>query len=142
MNKTNINSRCWGMMLFLLIWLPINGLAQTKTFEMVVEKIDGTELTFNITDYYPTLQYQYGGEDGINTIEIRDTNGYTNLPCPEIKRIYTREITSGIYDMMSVDDKLYDVYDLNGRKIKAKVTSTEGLPNGVYIINHKKKVIK
>jgi hypothetical protein len=58
---------------------------------MVVEKTDGTEEAFRITDDYPILQYQYGGEDGVNTLEIQTADGWTAVPCPEIKRLYTRE---------------------------------------------------
>jgi uncharacterized protein YjdB len=36
----------------------------------------------------------------------------------------------------------FDVFDLNGRKVLNKVTSLEGLSNGVYIVNGKKIVIK
>ncbi len=32
----------------------------------------------------------------------------------------------------------FDVYDLNGRKVKSQVTSLDGLPRGIYIINGKK----
>ena len=35
-------------------------------------------------------------------------------------------------------DKPFDVYDLNGRMVKSQVTSLDGLPRGVYIINGKK----
>ena len=36
----------------------------------------------------------------------------------------------------------FDVYDLNGRKVLNKVTSLEGLSDGVYIVNGKKIVVK
>ena len=32
----------------------------------------------------------------------------------------------------------FDVYDLNGHKVKSQVTSLDGLPNGIYIVNGKK----
>lgn len=32
----------------------------------------------------------------------------------------------------------YDVYDLSGRKVAHQVTSLDGLPNGIYIVNGKK----
>ncbi len=32
----------------------------------------------------------------------------------------------------------FDVYDLNGRMVKSQVTSLDGLPRGIYIINGKK----
>ena len=35
-----------------------------------------------------------------------------------------------------------DIYDLQGHKVKAKATSLEGLPRGIYIINGKKTTLK
>ena len=71
MNTIYHNCKCWALMLCLLIGLPFTGIAQTELFEMVVEKTDGTEIVFRITDDYPVLQYIYGGEDGVNTLEIQ-----------------------------------------------------------------------
>ena len=36
----------------------------------------------------------------------------------------------------------YDVYDLSGRKVRHQVTSLDGLPNGIYIVNGKKVLKK
>jgi uncharacterized protein YjdB len=36
----------------------------------------------------------------------------------------------------------FDVYDLSGRKVLHQVTSLDGLPDGIYIVNGKKVVIK
>jgi hypothetical protein len=91
MKTRNSIYRQWALLLMLLIGLPLGIKAQTNLFEMVVEKTDATELTFRITDDYPVLQYQYGGEDGVNTIKIQTEGNYTSVPCPDIKRLYTRE---------------------------------------------------
>jgi hypothetical protein len=32
----------------------------------------------------------------------------------------------------------FDVYDQNGRKVLHQVTSLDGLPDGIYIVNGKK----
>ena len=37
---------------------------------------------------------------------------------------------------MKVD--MFDVYNFSGQKVKSKVTSLDGLPRGIYIINGKK----
>jgi len=94
MKKINHNCKCLAMLLCLLVWGPIAGLAQTPQFVMVLEKTDGTELVFNITDDYPLLQYSYGGEDGVNMLEIQTAEGITSVPCPDIKRLLTRELTT------------------------------------------------
>lgn len=90
--KTNKYIRnSWASVLFmLLLWMPINGIAKTDTFELVVVKADGTELTFTIAEGYPVLSYMYGGESGINSIYIESKKGTESLPCQEIKRLYSR----------------------------------------------------
>ena len=90
MNTRIKSRRHWAIVLLsLLAWMPMTVLAQTDQFEMVVEKIDGTKLAFSITDDYPVLQYMYGGDDGVNTLEIQTADGTTSVPCPEIKRLFT-----------------------------------------------------
>ena len=52
--------------------------------------------------------------------------------------------TTGI-DELDVDPaevQPFDVYDLSGRKVAHQVTSLEGLPNGIYIVNGKKMLKK
>ena len=40
------------------------------------------------------------------------------------------------------DTAPFDVYDLSGRKVRHQVTSLNGLPKGIYIVNGKKVMIK
>ena len=40
----------------------------------------------------------------------------------------------------SFDTKPYDIYNLNGQKVKTNATSLDGLPSGLYIVNGKKVV--
>ncbi len=42
----------------------------------------------------------------------------------------------------SAEVQPYDVYDLSGRKVAHQVTTLEGLPNGIYIVNGKKMLKK
>jgi hypothetical protein len=105
----------------LLVWLPIDALAQTDKFEMVVEKADGTELTFRITDDYPVLEYQYGGENGVNMIGIRAADSYTSVPCPDIKRIITRVVVDvdpvQEDDVVSFKDEINEDTDLSDKVV-------------------------
>ena len=41
-------------------------------------------------------------------------------------------------DMQPAVTEPFDVYDLNGRKVLSQVTSLDGLPRGIYIVNGKK----
>jgi uncharacterized protein YjdB len=49
------------------------------------------------------------------------------------------EVVTGIneFDESAVAEP-FDVYDLNGHKVLSQVTSLDGLPNGIYIVNGKK----
>ena len=38
----------------------------------------------------------------------------------------------------AIEDGPFDVYDLNGRKVLHQVTSLDGLPAGIYIVNGRK----
>ena len=91
MNTKYFIRRNWAMgLLTLLVCLPMTVMSQTERFEMVVEKTDGTELVFRITEDYPLLQYNYGGEEGVNTLQIETATGTEEVPCPDIKRLTTR----------------------------------------------------
>ena len=54
------------------------------------------------------------------------------------------EVT-GIEDELTDDPAAtepFDVYDLSGRKVRHQVTSLDGLPNGIYIVNGRKVLKK
>lgn len=128
------NCKHWVILLILLVWTPIKGWTQTNGFEMVVEKIDGTELTFTITDDL-WLGYHYGGdpmygEDGVNTLEIQTVDGKTSVPCPEIKRLFTRPVTliDDIQDI-NVNEGSYQIYTPDGKFV-------DTLQKGVNIIRY------
>jgi len=50
--------------------------------------------------------------------------------------------TTGIDALAQGETEPYDVYDLSGRMVLHQVTSMEGLPNGIYIVNGKKVLKK
>lgn len=39
------------------------------------------------------------------------------------------------------EDKVFDIYDLQGRKVRSHTNTTEGLPKGVYIIGKQKVIV-
>ena len=50
--------------------------------------------------------------------------------------------SSGINKVITTDSMPYDVYNMQGQKVKSKTTNLEGLPQGMYIINGKKIIHK
>jgi uncharacterized protein YjdB len=56
----------------------------------------------------------------------------------------TRTYEGGIDEMDRTSEEIepFDVYDLSGRKVRNQVTSLDGLPSGIYIVNGKKVLKK
>ena len=50
--------------------------------------------------------------------------------------------TTGIYGIVVSNGEAFDVFSISGQKVKAKATSLDGLPKGIYIINGKKVIKK
>lgn len=55
--------------------------------------------------------------------------------------------TTGIVEILSEGtarecNTLFDIYNLNGIKVRRQATSTEGLPKGIYVVNGKKVTVK
>ena len=55
--------------------------------------------------------------------------------------------TTGIVEMLSEgtaseSNSMFDVYNLNGIKVRRQATSTDGLPKGIYVVNGKKVTVK
>ena len=48
---------------------------------------------------------------------------------------------SGITEI-NAQQQYFDIYDLQGHKIRSQVNTTEGLSKGIYIVNGKKIIIK
>ena len=48
---------------------------------------------------------------------------------------------TGVTDV-EVVDTTFDVYNLNGMKVRSNVNSLDGLAKGIYIVNGKKYVVK
>ena len=44
--------------------------------------------------------------------------------------------------IISDDGKPFDVYNIQGRKVKANTTTLKGLPSGIYIVNGRKLMVK
>ena len=44
--------------------------------------------------------------------------------------------------IVSDNDKPFDVYNMQGRKVKENTTTLKGLPSGIYIVNGKKLMVK
>lgn len=49
---------------------------------------------------------------------------------------------TGINGVTKTEDEPFDIYNLQGQKVKSKATSLEGLTRGIYIINGKKVTVK
>ena len=50
--------------------------------------------------------------------------------------------STGIGAVLNTEGDVFDIYNLNGRKVKAKAKSLDGLPKGVYIVTGSKFIVK
>ena len=56
--------------------------------------------------------------------------------------LIVKELSLGINDMQNSNIDTNDIYDLRGRLVRKDATTTEGLPEGIYIRGGKKIVVK
>lgn len=60
----------------------------------------------------------------------------------DFKHIVPISTLTGISGVNVTEGEPFDVYNLQGRKVKSKATDLRGLPRGIYIINGKKVAVK
>ena len=60
----------------------------------------------------------------------------------DFKHIVPLSILTGISGVNMTEDEPFDIYNLQGIKVKSKATDLRGLPRGIYIINGKKVAVK
>jgi hypothetical protein len=60
----------------------------------------------------------------------------------EFKHIVPISTITGISEINLTPGEAFDIYDLQGRKVRSKVFDLKGLPRGVYIIHGKKVAVK
>ncbi len=75
------------------------------------------------------------GEVTINNIHFADDQGL-DYALPSM----TLDMATGVNAISN--NASFDIYDLNGRIVRRQAATTDGLERGLYIINHKKVIIK
>lgn len=60
----------------------------------------------------------------------------------EFKHIVPISTLTGISGVNATEGEPFDIYNLQGRKVKSKAYDLKGLPRGIYIINGKKVAVK
>ena len=75
-----------------------------------------------------------------NVTGLKGTCTVTVLAVSESRSFEGDDDTTGIDEVENAPAEIlpFDVYDLNGRKVAHQVTTLDGLPNGLYIVNGKK----
>lgn len=137
MNTQYKHYRVWALLSMLFLMLPIDLLAQTVTHEMVLEKKDGTELTFDLGNSYTQVSYEKSYDSSPSKINIINNYLLTSINCYEVKRLYTREKNSSGINNITIS-KSSQIYDISGRKVN---TTRDQLSKGIYIIDGRKIVV-
>ena len=110
-----------------VIWESSNTKVATVTREGKVKGVKAGTATITCTSNATGLSTTC-------TVTVTTTSGSRSLDGDD-------DETTGIGENV-VAVEPFDVYDLSGRKVLNQVTSLDGLPNGIYIVNGKKVVIK
>ena len=77
-----------------------------------------------------------------NATGLKGTCTVTVLSTSESRSLDGDDDDTTVIEEMNAAVEPFDVYDLNGRKVRHQVTSLDGLPNGVYIVNGRKVLKK
>ena len=122
-----------------------DGITMTPAFQSVAKTDDVYAL--NVGESYES--YPEGSVFVKNYKEIRPFEVYTQHSNPSSARIITISSliggngTTGIESFQNrTESGTTNIYDLQGRKVKATATTLESLPKGIYIINNKKVVVR
>lgn len=113
----------------------------------VIGEWERFSVTTTVTDLQSTTELENPGfmRVGLEKIPLAGTNVQVNIICFGSPVLYyygsEEDYREGIYDV-EVVDTTFDVYNLNGMKVRSNATSLNGLPKGIYIINGKKYVVK
>ena len=76
---------------------------------------------------------------------LGSTGAYFTVSGSEVNtlRIRLEGTGTGISDVEAgKGGQTFDVYSLNGIKVRNQATTTDGLPKGIYLINGKKHIVK
>ena len=132
----------------------VNG---TLTITKAPLKIKAKNYTIEQGDPLPTVEIEYEGFKNNETeevlirkpkvtIEQKSTSSdhydiiVSDAEAQNYDIIYINgTLTTGIITI-STDSTPFDVYNLQGRKVRHQVTSLDGLPKGVYIVNGNKVI--
>ena len=135
----------------------------TLTIEKAPLKVTAKSYTIKQGDALPTFEAEYAGFKNDETSDVLTkqptiTTTATSASAPGVYDITVSGAEAQNYEISYVNGKLtitqsdgikivsleqpVDVYNIQGQKVRSNVTSFEGLPKGVYIINGRKVVIK
>ena len=76
---------------------------------------------------------------------LGSTGAYFTVSGSEVNSLHLR--LDGIETSISgvqtgQDGQAFDIYSLNGIKVRSQAATTDGLPKGIYLINGKKHIVK
>jgi hypothetical protein len=114
---------------------------QVPVFELLYEGFKNNE-TETVLTTKPTISCDATSESVAGKYEIKVSGAKAqNYDISYQSGWLTIEATQGI-DGIIMDGKPFNVFSIQGRKVRANATTLDGLLKGVYIINGKKAVVK
>ena len=102
------------------------------------------DLVFNNSSKYMSSVYVYDGKIDAYFTGIPHNSAYLSATAKTPTELKVEDFATGISPVITDQDanKPGDIYTMTGVKVRKNATSTEGLPQGIYIFKGKKIVVK
>lgn len=143
-NKVSGNNVLTGVYFSVSDWISghYNYVAFNAASQRILSTNAAGELVFNTSDEnMVTLENEKDNYKLIKVIPHNTAYIAVSANTPTELKV-ADEITAGVSNITIDANKTGDIYTLTGIKVRKNATSTEGLPQGIYIFNGKKVVIK
>ena len=93
-----------------------------------------------------TVERSYDKETGLVTLTVKGDDWSENNSNQHEYKLQFKKDTGNESSISATEagkgNRAFDIYDLNGVKVRGNATTTEGLPKGVYLSNGVKIVVK
>ena len=122
---------CTGLKSVTVYWVTPLNISGTASSRGTMTRSGGSSIFEGVNMNTCILYVPAGSEDAYRTADV----------WKEFKNIRTIG-TTAINGVVVSDGAPFDVYNMQGRKVRDNVTSFEGLPSGIYIVNGKKVMVK
>lgn len=124
--------------------VTFTNIGETKQLSVAIQPADATDKSVKWTSANPSIcsvtnsGFLIALSNGTTSVIATTIDGSIPAVC-----IVTVDTTlSGIDEAIVSEEKVFDVYSVSGVLMRKDVSTLEGLPRGIYIVNGRKVVVK